>query len=427
MASLKKAYRTVLEDHFPQTMEVRLGDQKLAFRKRTWKLGDTDEKVEKGLRYGENPGQEAALYELVEGNLDLAGCTYISPGEGLVSGLDEDNLRHFGKHPGLINLADLDSALRILKYFDAPAAAVMKHLNPSGVALGETSFEALEKAYMADRLAAMGGCIVLNRPMDVQSAEFLAEKFVEVVAAPSYEVGVVEMLARQKSMRIIEMPRLERLKDYRDLRYLSFMSLQDGGIMVQQSFVNEIREPGDFLPATARYKKKEYRAVREPDKAEYMDLIFGWAVLQGVTSNSVVFVKDGVTVAVGGGEQDRVGVAQHAVGKAYTKYADLLCFNRYSMPYNLLRLEVDQGRRPPEILDVIMEEAAQAKGGLIGSRMVSDAFFPFRDGVDVGLREGITAVAHPGGSVRDHEVIEAVNEQDPPVAMVYTGQRCFRH
>ena len=254
-----------------------------------------------------------------------------------------------------------------------------------------------------------------------------AEKFVEVVAAPSYEEGVVEMLARQKSMRIIEMPRLEHLKEYRDLRYLSFMSLQDGGIMLQQSFINEIREPADFMPAAVKYKGKEYTTLREPDKQEYLDLIFGWSVLQGVTSNSVVFVKDGSTIAVGGGEQDRVGVAQHAVNKAYIKYADLLCFNRYSMPYNLLRLEVDQGKRPPEILDVIMEEASEVKGGLIGSCMVSDAFFPFRDGVDVGIREGITAVAHPGGSVRDHEVIEAVNEQDPPVAMVYTGQRCFRH
>ena len=416
-----------MEEHFPDAMTIRVGNEELQYRKRTWNVEEGETGVTRGLRYGENPGQEAALYELVAGSLTLAQAKYVGPGKGLVSAIGDANLRNLGKHPGMINLADVDSALRILKYVDRPATAVMKHLNPCGVALGADPFDSLKKAYLADRLAAMGGCIVMNRPMDRASAEFLADKFVEVVAAPSFEEGVVESLAQQKSMRILEMPRLDRLAEYRDLRYLHFTSLQDGGLIVQQSFLNAILKPEDFLPAVATHKGREYRSRRAPTAEEYRDLVFGWAVIQGVTSNSVIYVKDEVTVAIGAGEQDRVGAAEHATAKAYIKHADLMSFEHHGVPYNVLRLEAEKGKRSRSEVDAVDEETARAKGGLQGSRMLSDAFFPFRDGVDVGLRQGITAVAHPGGSVRDHEVIEAANEADPPVAMVFTGQRCFRH
>jgi phosphoribosylaminoimidazolecarboxamide formyltransferase/IMP cyclohydrolase len=141
----------------------------------------------------------------------------------------------------------------------------------------------------------------------------------------------------------------------------------------------------------------------------------------------VIFVKDGCTVGIGTGEQDRVGVAEIAVFKAYTKYADALCFKQFGMPYKNLELEILQAKRDASDKVGIDLETEKAKGGLIGAVMISDAFFPFRDGVDVGLRQGIAAVAHAGGSVRDYEVIEACNEADPPVAMVFTGQRCFKH
>jgi len=162
-----------------------------------------------------------------------------------------------------------------------------------------------------------------------------------------------------------------------------------------------------------------------PTEREYEDMLFGWHVQQGVTSNSVIFVKDGVTVGIGTGEQDRVGVAEIAVFKAYTKHADALCFRRHGIPYKQFELEAARGKRDRAALDEIDEETRRAKGGLVGSIMVSDAFFPFRDGVDVGIKEGITGVVQPGGSERDYEVITACNESN--VTMVFTGQRLFKH
>ncbi|MCX8012532.1 MAG: IMP cyclohydrolase, partial [Desulfobacterota bacterium] len=151
------------------------------------------------------------------------------------------------------------------------------------------------------------------------------------------------------------------------------------------------------------------------------------SVEQGVTSNSVLFVKDGVTVGIGTGEQDRVGVAEIAVFKAYTKYADALCFKEYGIPYKTLEKEIAEGKRKLDLKLEIDEKVKTDKGGLLGSVMVSDAFFPFRDGVDVGIKEGITGIVHPGGSERDFESIEACNEAEPPVTMVFTGQRAFKH
>jgi phosphoribosylaminoimidazolecarboxamide formyltransferase/IMP cyclohydrolase len=157
--------------------------------------------------------------------------------------------------------------------------------------------------------------------------------------------------------------------------------------------------------------------ARTPTEREYADMRFGWLVEAGVTSNSVMFVKDGVTVSIGAGEQDRVGAAVIARDKAYRKYADALSWSRHGMPYHLLESESARAD--------IDEDTASAHGGLEGSVMISDAFFPFRDGVDVGLREGVSAVLQPGGSLRDFEVIQACNEYD--AAMMFTGQRSFKH
>jgi phosphoribosylaminoimidazolecarboxamide formyltransferase/IMP cyclohydrolase len=280
---------------------------------------------------------------------------------------------------------------------------------------------------MTDRLAAMGGCVAVNRPLDKNGAEFLSANFVEVVVAPSYEEGVIEMLAKSKNLRIVEIPKIDRLADYRSMRFVDFKSLIDGGVIVQQSNMSKIEKPDDFQEAIAKTKEGEIRCERNPSPEEFEDLIFGWNVELGVTSNSVLFVKDGVTVSIGTGEQDRVGCAEIAVQKAYTKCADGLCFERYGIPYNVLSLEVEKGQRDLSEKERIDGETAERKGGLIGSRMISDGFFPFRDGVDVGIRQGISAVAQPGGSIRDAEVIGACNEAEPKVAMVFTGQRAFKH
>ena len=152
MDDLKKMYRTVMDDHFPGELKITFDNQTLVYRKRSWKIPDqkTGEVIEKGLRYGENPGQEAALYELVNGNLILGECKFIESGWGLVSRIDEAAMLQSGKHPGKINLTDIDNALNILKYLSQkPAASIMKHNNPCGVAYGESVAEAYERANKA--------------------------------------------------------------------------------------------------------------------------------------------------------------------------------------------------------------------------------------------------------------------------------------
>ncbi len=429
MSELKKMYRTIIDDPFPSEMSISFGDQTLKYRKRRWNIpdpADTSRTLERGLRYGENPDQPAALYELVEGNLLLGGCQFIDPAKGLVSTITEEDMIQAGKHPGKTNLTDIDNALNILKYLmKRPAAAIMKHNNPSGVAYGSTISEAYSRANLADRIAAFGGCLVINRPMDRTTAELVSENYLEVVAAPEYEEETVGILSKRKNLRIVRISRISELQKYLDTPVIEFKALIDGGLIVQQSQINRIRTRDDFQLARTVYKGEEYTINRTPTESEYEDMLFGWHVEQGVTSNSVIYVKDGVTVGIGTGEQDRVGVAEIAVFKAYTKYADGLCFKRYGIPYKQFELEVQQGSRDRTPLDEIDAETREAKGGLKGSIMVSDAFFPFRDGVDVGIKEGISGVVQPGGSERDFEVINACNEAN--VTMVYTGQRLFRH
>ena len=428
MAELKEMYRTVMDDHFPETMTIAFGEQILTYRKRAWKIPDdkTGELIEKGLRYGENPGQEAALYELVDGNLTLGDCRFIEPGMALVSSITEAEMLQAGKHPGKTNLTDLDNGLNILRYLDTrPAAVILKHNNPCGAAHGGSLAEAYDRANMADRIAAFGGCVVFNQPVDKGTAELVAANYLEVVAAPDYEAGTVEILKQRANLRIIQIARMDRLTDYRKTRFLEFKSLMDGGVIVQQSPLNTVLSVEDFKPAETTYQDKTYKIKRPPTEKELRDLLFGWSIEQGVTSNSVLYVKNECTVGVGTGEQDRVGVAEIAVFKAYTKYADRLCFEKHGIPYKDLELAIAKGERDQALKEEIDAATQEAKGDLIGSTMVSDAFFPFRDGVDVGLEEGISAVVQPGGSQRDFEVIEACNEAG--ATMIFTGQRAFKH
>ncbi|HIJ60972.1 MAG TPA: IMP cyclohydrolase [Nitrospirae bacterium] len=428
MSDLKKMYKTIMNDNFPETMTISFGRQKLTFHKKTWKIADekTGELIEKGLRYGENPDQEAALYELIKGNVILANCEYINPKNGLVSAITEKDMIKSGKHPGKTNLTDIDNALNILRYLmDRPTAAILKHNNPCGVAMSDTVSEAYDKAHMADRIAAFGGCLVINRAMDKETASKVSENYLEVVSAPDFEEGTIDILAKRKNLRIIRISKIDELARYQSLRYIDFKCLIDGGIIVQQSAINRIIKKEDFLEAKSVYKGKEYKIKRQPTEQEYEDMLFGWKVEQGITSNSVIYVKNGVTVGIGTGEQDRVGVAEIAVFKAYTKYADALCYKKYGIPYKEFELEIKQHKRDRDLLFEIDDLTKKAKGGLIGATMISDAFFPFRDGVDVGLKEGVKSVVQPGGSERDYEVIEACN--DAGATMVFTGQRAFKH
>lgn len=426
MQNLKQAYTTIMDDHFPDDMTISFGGQTLVYRKRVWRLEDEGKLVEKGLRYGENPGQEAALYELVNGNLSLGECRFIEPGMPLVSGIAEQNLIQFGKHPGKTNLTDIDNSLNIMKYLtEKPCTIIVKHNNPCGVAVASTLAESFSRAYKADRIAAFGGCVALSRTCDRDTAELISKEYFEVVCAPDYDAAALELLRAKKNLRIVKVDRMDKLAQYKTKRFVEFKSLIDGGIIVQQSPLNIINTKDDFKPAVCDYKGTVYKIDREPTAQEYDDMLFGWFVEQGVTSNSVLYVKNGVTVGIGTGEQDRVGVADIAVFKAYTKYADNLCFDKHGMPYKNLELAISKGEKPASLLAEIDEATKAAKGGLIGSSMISDAFFPFRDGVDVGLKQGVTAVVNPGGSIRDFESIVACNEAK--ATMVFTGQRAFKH
>lgn len=417
--SLSSIYRTMTGDHFPSRMEISFSDgdgsaserQTLVFEKSEWDI----EGERRGLRYGENPDQEAALYRLATGNLTLGEVSSIAPGRPLASAVE---LLQSGKHPGKINITDVDSALNILKFFaDRPCTVIIKHNNPCGVAVGETLSESYRKAWLADRIAAFGGVVAVNRELDRETAELIVGSYSEVVVAPEYGEGVLDLFAKKKNLRVMKIGNISRLEEYANERVLELKALIDGGLIAQWSFTPRVRSAADFLPATTTHKGTEYRISREPTEREASDLLFGWLVECGVTSNSVLYAKDGVTVGIGTGEQDRVGVAEIARDKAYRKMADRICWERYGTGINLLE---DEEKRKE-----IDAEVVGAHGGLEGCVMVSDAFFPFRDGIDVGIREGITAIIQPGGSIRDYECIEACNEAG--VAMVFTGQRCFRH
>ncbi len=249
-----------------------------------------------------------------------------------------------------------------------------------------------------------------------------------MVCAPDFEEGSLEILKERKNLRVIKMARIDRLADFEKYRFVDFKSLIDGGIIVQQSAVNSIRTPErseDRPPPPGKARNTAVSA--SPTQREIDDMLFGWAVEHGVTSNSVLYVKDGCTVGIGTGEQDRVGVAEIAVHKAYIKYADILCFDKLGIPYADLVLQIEQGKRDKADQETIDAQTKKDRAGLPGSVMISDAFFPFRDGADVGIRQGVTAILQAGGSMRDFETIEACNEASPQVAMMFTGQRSFKH
>ena len=412
---LKKIYKTIMDDHFTPNMEISFVDgkkrQTLFYEKVSW----TIDNIKKGLRYGENPGQEAALYRLINGNLILGETEIIQHGQYLASDLE---LLQSGKHPGKTNITDADNALNILRYFSSkPGVVIVKHNNPCGAALSDSLEDAYSKAYMADRVAAFGGCIAVNRPIDKATAEAISNQYAEVVVAPDFEENTVGILAKRKNLRVIKIGNISKLQTFIGKRCVEFKSLIDGGIISQWSFVPASRSKKDLLSATCQYKGKTYTVKRTPTEKEYEDLLFGWLVESGITSNSIIYVKDLVTIGIGTGEQDRVGVAEIARDKAYRKLSDRLCFENYNMAYNELN-DIDKKNE-------INSMVADQKGGLSGAAMVSDAFFPFRDGIDVGINEGISAVIQPGGSGNDYQSIEACNEAS--VTMVYTGQRSFKH
>ncbi len=301
------------------------------------------------LRYGENSHQEAAFYR--EPLPTREPCI-----------IQAEQLH--GKQLSYNNIVDVDAAIEAVKEFERPAAVIIKHATPSGIATGETVLEAYERAFATDTYSPFGGIIATNRDIDLPAAKAMSELFLECIVAPGYTGDALELLSQKKNLRLLVVPWNDDPR-----RGLAFRSVV-GGVVIQDRDVKEI-DPDTWEVATEA----------QPTEQQLSDMLFAMRCVRHVKSNSVVFVKDHATVGIGGGQTSRVDASWIATHKG--------------------------------------EERIQ------GSVLASDAFFPFRDGIDVAAEAGVAAIVQPGGSIRDQEVIDAANEHGIP--MVFTGQRAFRH
>jgi len=227
MPDLKAMYRTIVQDDFPATLTITLGDTVLAYAKRTWDIDGE----RKGLRYGENPDQPAALYQPVSGRFVAAGKNWrdSAGGKAVISALSEAQMLQAGKHPGKTNLTDVDNGCNILQYLaERPAAVILKHNNPCGAAWSSASVgDALTKAFWCDRIAAFGGAVVVNRPLDMKAAELIAANYFEVVAAPDFTPEILHILASRKNLRIFKLPALADLGRLAGEPFLEIKALMD--------------------------------------------------------------------------------------------------------------------------------------------------------------------------------------------------------
>lgn len=273
-----------------------------------------------------------------------------------------------GKELSFNNLLDLNAARELVEEFEEPACAIVKHNNPCGCALGESIQAAYERAFACDPLSAYGGVIALNRPVDRACAERLSEQFIEVLLAPGFDPAALEILQAKKNVRLLELPGRPAPAHEVDSKPVI------GGQLVQsRDVVSETRADMRAMTAT------------EPSDAQWEDLLFAWRVCRHVRSNAIVIASHRATIGIGAGQTSRVDAVQLAVAKAHAAQPDLLA----------------------------------------GSALASDAFFPFADGPQLAIDAGVGAIVQPGGSVRDEDVIAAVDAAG--VAMVATGIRHFRH
>ena len=306
------------------------------------------------LRYGENPDQRAAFY----------GEPDAPPGS-----MPRFAQLH-GKELSFNNLLDVDAAVTAVSSWqgeDRPVCVVVKHTTPCGVALGASVGEAWAHALACDPVSAFGGIVAFSAPVDTATAEALASTFLEIIVAPAFEDGALELLQRKKNLRLLTLPVTRAGDDELDLKRVR------GGLLVQTRLRMSFPETG-----------WQIRTRRAPTVAELLDLRFAWRVTASVKSNAIVLARDEGTVGIGAGQMSRVDAARIAVMKAEDQKADLK-----------------------------------------GAVLASDAFFPFRDGIDAAAKYGVSAVIQPGGSVRDDEVIAAADEHG--MAMIFTQRRVFRH
>lgn len=275
-----------------------------------------------------------------------------------------------GKELSYNNIADADAAWECVKSFGAPACVIVKHANPCGVAVGADAHQAYAKAFQTDPTSAFGGIIAFNRPVDQAAAEAVSKQFVEVLMAPAFTPEALAIFQSKVNVRLVQIALPE---DYASVRN-AIETKRVGSGLLMQTADNHVLQLADLKVVT----------TTQPTPQQLQDLVFAWKVAQYVKSNAIVFCKDGMTMGVGAGQMSRLDSARIASIKA--QHASL---------------------------------------SLHGTAVASDAFFPFRDGLDVVVDAGATCIVQPGGSVRDQEVIDAANERG--VAMVFTGVRHFRH
>jgi len=299
------------------------------------------------LRYGENPHQKAAFYR----ESDIK--------ESCVTNAEKLS----GKELSWTNVLDLNSALELVKEFDEPAIAIIKHTGPCGVACGKDIFDAFEQAYSSDPLSAFGGIVGANRKIDLTTAKRMSEYHFDAIIAPDFEGGALEILKKRNVLILMKTGKLNRSH----IKHFDITSVI-GGLMVQEH---------DSCPV------KDAMIVTEvqPSPKQMDSMMFAWKVVKHVKSNAIVLVKGKRTLGIGMGQTSRVDSVKIAIRKA----------------------------------------GDEAKGSV----MASDGFFPFKDSVDEAAKAGVVAIIQPGGSVKDKEVISAANEHG--IAMVFTGMRCFRH
>ncbi|WP_135851714.1 bifunctional phosphoribosylaminoimidazolecarboxamide formyltransferase/IMP cyclohydrolase [Halorussus salinus] len=335
--------------------EVRVeGDEDAQFPAR--KLESADRAAD--LRYGENPHQDAALY-------GDATCDEASV-------VDAPQRNEGAKGMGYNNYNDADAALNLVKEFDRPAAAVIKHTNPAGCATADTLADAYADALSTDAKSAFGGIVALNRECDEATAEQVIDSFKEVVVAPGYTDAALDTLREKDNLRVLDVGDEE---DFADISETTTEKDLVGGRLVQER----------DLQAPTR-DELEVVTEREPTDDQLDSLLFAWQTIKHVKSNAILFADGTETVGVGAGQVSRVDAVEIAKMKA--------------------------------------EKDAEGKSAE-GAVMASDAFFPFPDAIEAAAEAGIEAVIQPGGSVNDDDVIEAADEHG--MAMVFTGQRCFRH
>ena len=303
-----------------------------------------------GLRYGENPHQQAKFYASAEsGSYSLANAKQLN-----------------GKELSYNNIQDANAALCIVREFDEPFCVGLKHMNPCGAAIGANVVDAWTKAYEADKVSIFGGIVAVNREVTREAAELMKPIFLEIIMAPSFSEGALEVLCTKKNLRLLQ---VDMTKDERVVnQYVSV----NGGLLVQ-----------DLDKSTTEVTAEMCVTETKPTAEQVVDLNFGWRIVKHVKSNAIVVVKDGKTLGVGAGQMNRVGSAEIAL------------------------------------------KQAAAAGHTEGLVLASDGFFPFDDTVTLASQYGVTAIVQPGGSVRDEDSIKKANEYG--ITMLCTGMRHFKH